>query len=151
MIRRLIRTIGTGLLGILGFSSCDIISPKAEYGSPNCDFKMDITVVDESGNPLKDIKVTPVLIPGQRQDGSEIREPLRTVSTDASGKASDGINIPYITNTVRVLFEDTDGDLGGGAFRNDSSDFKPVQTKKGDKKWYSGEYTISGTKTLKKQ
>ena len=38
-----------------------------------------------------------------------------------------------------------------GVFAKDSSDFKPVQTKKGDKHWYVGEQTVSGTAVLKKK
>ena len=152
LLKKLLSVFGPSLIGALGFTSCDLpFIPRAEYGTPNCDFKMDITVQDEAGNPLKNIKVTPVLIPGRKQDGSEIREELRTVTTDENGKATDKISIFGITHQIRVVFEDTDGDLNGGTFAKDSMDFTPVQTKQGDKHWYSGEYTISGTKKMKKE
>ena len=152
LLKKLLSVFGPSLIGALGFTSCDLpFIPRAEYGTPNCDFKMDITVQDEAGNPLKNIKVTPVLIPGRKQDGSEIREELRTVTTDENGKATDKINFFGITHPIRVVFEDTDGDLNGGTFAKDSMDFTPVQTKQGDNHWYSGEYTISGTKKMKKE
>ena len=115
------------------------------------DYKDYEKVTKKAGNPLKGIKVTPVLIPGRKQDGSEIREELRTVTTDENGKATDKINFFGITHPIRVVFEDTDGDLNGGTFAKDSMDFAPVQTKQGDNHWYSGEYTISGTKKMKKE
>ena len=152
LLKKLLSVFGPSLIGALGFTSCDLpFIPRTEYGTPNCDFKMDITVQDEAGNPLKNIKVTPVLIPGRKQDGSEIREELRTVTTDENGKATDKISIFGITHQIRVVFEDTDGDLNGGTFAKDSMDFTPVQTKQGDNHWYSGEYTISGTKKMKKE
>ena len=73
------------------------------------------------------------------------------MTTDENGKATDKISIFGITHPIRVVFEDTDGDLNGGTFAKDSMDFTPVQTKQGDKHWYSGEYTISGTKKMKKE
>lgn len=152
LLKKLLSVFGPSLIGALGFTSCDLpFIPRTEYGTPNCDFKVDITVQDEAGNPLKGIKVTPVLIPGRKQDGSEIREELRTVTTDENGKATDKINFFGITHPIRVVFEDTDGDLNGGTFAKDSMDFTPVQTKQGDNHWYSGEYTISGTKKMKKE
>ena len=152
LLKKLLSVFGPSLIGALGFTSCDLpFIPRTEYGTPNCDFKVDITVQDEAGNPLKGIKVTPVLIPGRKQDGSEIREELRTVTTDENGKATDKINFFGITHPIRVVFEDTDGDLNGGTFAKDSMDFAPVQTKQGDNHWYSGEYTISGTKKMKKE
>lgn len=152
LLKKLLSVFGPSLIGALGFTSCDLpFIPRTEYGTPNCDFKVDITVQDEAGNPLKGIKVTPVRIPGRKQDGSEIREELRTVTTDENGKATDKISIFGITHPIRVVFEDTDGDLNGGTFAKDSMDFAPVQTKKGDNHWYSGEYTISGTKKMKKE
>ena len=89
LLKKLLSVFGPSLIGALGFTSCDLpFIPRTEYGTPNCDFKVDITVQDEAGNPLKGIKVTPVLIPGRKQDGSEIREELRTVTTDENGKAT---------------------------------------------------------------
>ncbi|MCR5464733.1 MAG: hypothetical protein K6F06_09400, partial [Bacteroidales bacterium] len=89
--------------------------------------------------------VSPVLISAQH------REELAYIETDASGKASGSYNLFGVTKNIRVVFEDADGNLNGGSFAKDSMDFTPVQTKQGDKHWYSGEYTISGTKKMKKE
>lgn len=158
MLKSILAVIGPSFLGVLGFSGCNMPFGRAEYGTPNCDFKVDITVKDETGAPLKGIKVSPILISSyntQNNTGAvstaEHREELASIESDASGKASGSYNLFGITNNVRVIFEDPDGDVGGGTFAKDSMDFKPVQTGKGDNHWYSGEYTISGTKTLKKK
>ena len=146
LLKKLLSAVGPSLIGALGFTSCDFpFIPRTEYGTPNCDFKVDITVQNEAGTPLKGIKVSPVLISAQH------REELAYIETDASGKASGSYNLFGVTKNIRVVFEDADGNLNGGSFAKDSMDFAPVQTKKGDNHWYSGEYTISGTKKMKKE
>ena len=116
---------------------------RTEYGTPYGEFKVDINVTDESGNPLKDISVSPVLL---HAPGYDIRrEELESIKTDASGKASRTYDNWWVDD-VRVIFEDP-----SGVFAKDSSDFKPVQTKDKSKHWYVGEKTVSGTQKLKKQ
>ena len=159
LLKKLLSVFGPSLIGALGFTSCDLhFIPRTEYGTPNCDFKVDITVQDETGNPLKGIKVSPILISTYNKlnytgttSTAEHREELASIETDASGKASGSYNLFGVTKDIRVIFEDADGDLNGGTFAKDSMDFTPVQTGKGDNHWYSGEYTISGTKKLKKE
>lgn len=162
VFKKFLTLLGPSILGALGFTSCDFpLIPRTEYGTPNCDFKVDITVQDEAGNPLKGIKVSPVLISTYNKlnytgtsltsSTAEHREELASIETDASGKASGSYNLFGVTKDIRVIFEDADGNLNGGTFAKDSMDFTPVQTGKGDNHWYSGEYTISGTKKLKKE
>ena len=159
LLKKLLSVFGPSLIGALGFTSCDLpFIPRTEYGTPNCDFKVDITVQDEAGNPLKGIKVSPILISTYNKlnytgttSTAEHREELASIETDASGKASGSYNLFGVTKDIRVIFEDADGDLNGGTFAKDSMDFTPVQTGKGDNHWYSGEYTIFGTKKLKKE
>lgn len=57
---KLTAAIGPALLSMLGFSGCDdgIWNNRCEYGTPSCDFKVDLTVVDESGKGIKGIRVS---------------------------------------------------------------------------------------------
>ena len=143
--KKILSVVGPAIISALGFSSCDHFPfiPREEYGCPYGEFKVDINVTDESGKPLKDISVMPVLLHAPNFDIR--REELESIKTDASGKASKTYDNWWVDD-VRVIFED-----GNGVFAKDSSDFKPVQTKKGDNHWYVGEQTVSGTAVLKKK
>ena len=86
---KLFSFLGTFVLGVLGFTSCGetIDDPiLCEYGTPSGKFNVDIKVTDESGKPLKDISVSPVLLHAPNFDIR--RQVLETIKTDASGKAS---------------------------------------------------------------
>lgn len=149
--KKLISLVCPAILTALGFSSCEggIILGSVEYGTPYGEFKVDINVTDEAGTPIKDIKVSPVVILPSNYDIR--RQELGTIRTDASGKANKVYDHWWLSDKVRVIFEDTDGDDNGGSFIKDSIDFKPYKTKDGDKHWYTGEQTISGTAVLKKK
>ena len=147
---KLFSFLGTALLGLLGFSSCgEVIIPDVnEYGTPTGKFKVDVSVTDEQGKPIKDIKVVPVVLHAPNYDIR--RSVLDTISTDATGKAFYTYDFWWVSDDVHVIFEDTDGDLNGGTFVKDSVSVKPVKTKEG-KGWTVGEYAISVTKKLKKK
>ncbi|MBR1926712.1 MAG: radical SAM-associated putative lipoprotein [Bacteroidales bacterium] len=158
--RKLLSVFGPAVVSALGFSGCDIIPiGRAEYGSPSADFKVDISVTDESGNPLKDIKVTPVLLytsvnknyMGQDLPPKTIREELPALSTDEAGKALNMYSLTSVSKDVRLIFEDVDGELNGGSFAKDSVDLAVVKSKNGDNNWYSGEWTVSGKMNLNKE
>ena len=149
LFHKVFSSLGTFVLGVLGFTSCDGINGiidgpiLCEYGTPHGEFKVDIRVTDESGSPLKDIHVSPVPLHPSNYDIR--RQELETIKTDASGKAVRTYHNSWIDD-VRVIFEDTTG-----VYAKDSADFKPVQTKEGDNHWYRGEKTVSGTQKLKKK
>ena len=153
-MKKLISLIGTFVLALLGFSGCGedgILGPgnmMTAYGTPTGKFRVDVSVTDEQGKPIKDIKVVPVVLHAPNYDIR--RSVLDTISTDATGKAFYTYDFWWVSDDVHVIFEDTDGDLNGGTFVKDSMSVKPVKTKEG-KGWYVGEYAISGTKKLKKQ
>ena len=149
LIKKLISFLGPAAVTALGFTSCDIIPiPRVEYGVLHSDFKEDITVTDENDRALKGIQVVI-----DRHPESKYRMYMDTLVTDASGKAQKVVSNDYegVGPKVKVYFEDKDGELNGGSFANDSMEIVPVRTKEGDKHWYSGEWTVSGTKKLKKQ
>ena len=145
LIKKLISFLGPAAVTALGFSSC---LPLEEYGTPHSDFKEDITVTDENDRPVKGIQVVI-----DRHPESKYRMYMDTLVTDASGKAQKVVSNDYegVGPKVKVYFEDKDGELNGGSFIEDSMEIVPVRTKEGDKHWYSGEWTVSGTKKLKKQ
>ena len=161
-LHKLFSFLGTALLGLLGFSSCgsglidggDLPDLRVEYGTPNCNFKVDITVVDESGKSLEGIKVIPAGIENKsgglsQQDVAMLRG-KDTLSTDGKGRAVHTYRIFSSPEQFKIYFEDMDGDLNGGFFAKDSAEFTPVKTGEG-KGWYRGEWTVSGKKTLKKK
>lgn len=147
IFKKILSVIGPSVLGFLGFSACEIIPDVTEYGTPNCNYKVDITVVDESGNHLEGIRVIHALM--DVESGMSEKDYMMTVGkdtllTDAKGKAVHTYNIFSAPKHSKVYFED-----GNGTFRRDSMEFTPVKTGEG-KGWYSGEWTISGTKKMKK-
>ena len=156
---KVISLIGPAVLAALGFSSCDpiinIIDPPCEYGTPNCNFKVDLTVQDENGKALKGIKVIPAgtvdEIHGLDENGNLMSQSKDTLVTDASGKVSRTYWLFSAPEKLKVYFEDPDGDLNGGSFARDSAEFVSTKTGEGNKHWYQGEWTLSGTKKPKKE
>ena len=156
--KKIIPALSAFALGLLGFAGCKGglgLLPREEegdwnaYGTPTCDFKIEITVTDEEGGALKDIKVIPA---GVRilDYSNGMRRSQDTLSTDVNGKVAGKYNYFPCPEKIMVYFEDMDKDLNGGSFARDSAEFFPVQTKE-RKGWYTGEFLFSGTKTLKKQ
>ncbi|NLN99802.1 MAG: hypothetical protein GX125_06030 [Bacteroidales bacterium] len=137
------------LLAALGFSSCDGAPwiMRAEYGVPSCDFKFDITVVDEAGKAIKGIRVVPQGDFHIQKNGTYVQD---TLYTDAEGKAGRSYEHVLPMDEFKALLEDVDGEANGGQFRKDSVIVKPERVGKGDGHWYSGTFTASATKTMKK-
>ena len=149
------------LLGLLGFSSCEFLNIGGGldmYGQPHVDFKASGTVTDPSGKGIEGIRVairqhrhydnTPGVIYDQNDWYDD-----DTLYTDAAGKY--GLRRSIISfdgpHDVTVVFEDIDGVEHGGQFESQTVLPEITQTKKGDKGWYSGEFTVNADVTLKKQ
>ena len=143
------------LLGLLGFSSCGFDAPVM-YGEPHADFKAGGKVTDPSGKGIEGIRVaiqrhrhytnTPSVIYDQN-DWYE----HDTVYTDAPGRYEKVTRVVSRPDDVTVVFEDIDGEEHGGQFESQTVQPEITQTKKGDKGWYSGEFTVKADATLKKQ
>lgn len=143
------------LLGLLGFSSCGFDAPTM-YGEPHADFKAGGKVTDPSGKGIEGIRVaiqrhrhytnTPSVIYDQN-DWYE----HDTVYTDAAGRYEKVTRVFSRPDDVTVVFEDIDGEEHGGQFESQTVQPEITQTKKGDKGWYSGEFTVKADATLKKQ
>ena len=143
------------LLGLLGFSSCGFDAPVM-YGEPHADFKAGGKVTDPSGKGIEGIRVaiqrhrhytnTPSVIYDQN-DWYE----HDTVYTDVAGRYEKVTRVFSRPDDVTVVFEDIDGEEHGGQFESQTVLPEITQTKKGDKGWYSGEFTVNADVTLKKQ
>lgn len=138
---KLTAAIGPALLTMLGFSGCEDVNGRCEYGTPNCDFKVDLTVVDENGKGIKGIRVVP---------SERLTYDKDTLYTDETGKAVGNYDQAWPYDEVKFYFDDVDGDANG-SFKRDSLTVKAETLKGGSGNWYQGEFALKGTKTLKKE
>ena len=149
-MKKLIYLMSSGIMAALGFSGCDdgIINGggMVEYGPPHCDFKIDITVTDESGKPLNGIRVTTV----KSNDYVDDRLIQDTLYTDENGKVSKEYSLISPPKKYELAFDDVDGEENGGSFESAAGTFEVKKIKKGDGNWYEGVYEASGKKSLKK-
>ena len=129
----------SALLGVLGFSGCFSTACKKEYGCPSADFKLVGDETDASGKGIEGIRVV-------FRPESEFGGWADTLYSDAKGHFEKE-RLKYSsfdTNDASVKFEDVDGSAHG-SFKTkivDSDDLVVEQSRKGDKHWYYGEYTI---------
>jgi len=137
-------TVLTALLGLLGFESCESES-QLEYGVPQADYIVKGVVTDDAGNPIQGIKTKFV---HDHYYGE------KTAITDDSGNYEiQATSYPDLYN-CQLIVEDIDGEANGGEFLSDTLDLstkKPVQIKKGDRKWYEGTYELSQDVKMKKK
>lgn len=138
---KLTAAIGPALLTMLGFSGCEDVNGRCEYGTPNCDFKVDLTVVDENGKGIKGIRVVP---------SERLTYDKDTLYTDETGKAVGNYDQAWPYDEVKFYFDDVDGEANG-SFKRDSLTVKAEKLKEGSGNWYEGKFALKGTKTLKKE
>ena len=152
-------------LSLLGFSSCEIIEPRSEYGSPHANYQILGTATDESGTPVKGIKVKPLhgwwhddLEEEARTWASENGQPFDEAYhgifyTDAKGKVLISTYADaWEEGEWRIALVDPDGPENGGSFAVDTlyqKDLDIVKTSDG-KGWVTGEYTIRFERKLKR-
>ena len=143
------------LMGLLGFGvtqvSCIMYGPPApaEYGMPHANFEVKGRVVDEDGDPIRDIKIVVTDAGNGGHEGSEVGVGL----TDSRGSYTvSGSWFGHSPLTVSV--EDIDGEENGGEFAEKEQVFnlKPSDYVGGDG-WYEGKVTKTAdfTLTLKPQ
>lgn len=144
-----------GLLGLLGFTSCDPFGViRCEYGCPHADYKVIGEVTDEAGKPVEGIRA---IVAPRGLNAEDAEWYNDTLYTDRSGKISadlmkfawfDGEN-----KDMEVELADVDGETNG-SFETavlKRSELKLTQTKEGDNHWYDGEYTLEFKGTLKEK
>ena len=139
--------LGT-LLGVLGFSSCDIDIIKDMYGCPSADFKLVGDVKDADGKGIEGIRVVFRAVENEAETWEN-----DTLYSDAKGhfeKERLKHEWPDKAQKASIKFEDVDGSEHG-SFKTKiltNSELTVEQTKKGSGAWYSGEYTISAEAVL---
>ena len=137
------------VLGILGFSGCEEIGMfRCEYGQPNADFKLIGDVKDAHGKGIEGIRVVFRAVQNEEETWEN-----DTLYSDAKGhfeRERLKHDWPDGAQQASIKFEDVDGSAHGSYKTKilQPSELTVEQTKKGDKKWYSGEYTISAEAVL---
>jgi len=123
-------------LVLLGYQSCDIIDPKAEYGSPSAKYRVIGSVVSEDDNSkIKGIRA--VLV--QKYEDEENPYAADTVFTNNSGEFD--LNIHHIGSKYVLKLQDTDGEKNGSfADKELEIDFKDAKYE-GGSGWYEGQAT----------
>ena len=129
------------LLGLLGFTSCELFAP-VEYGCPNVSFSLKARVVDEAGVPIQGIEV-------RTERGGHFE--YNTGFSDYQGYIDANGTFRPGTQHGKVQFIDIDGEANGGEFETLTVDVDNAsQTEEGSGHWYEGAYTADlGTVTMK--
>lgn len=100
---------------LLGFGVASTACATPAYGVPSTDFSTRVTgsVVDAEGKPIAGIKVTP-------HPNGTASEKDCSATTDADGKYSTPVINLFSIRDFPVTATDTDGDLNGGDFGEQS-------------------------------
>ena len=133
-------TILDKLLTLLGFSSVMLVGHSCVmYGEPYSIFNYKIKVSDNSGNPIKGIRV---IYKSDRTDDACLKD---TTYTDANGLAEKEIDAYMLDTRMTFSVDDVDGPANGGEFDSATvgyHDLEQVQTEKG-RGFYEGSYELS--------
>ncbi|MBQ9215981.1 MAG: radical SAM-associated putative lipoprotein [Prevotella sp.] len=151
----------TALLTMLGYGCSsegplDMYgSPVVEYGTPYADYQLHGTVTDETGSPVKDIKVSTKYV-FHNYDGTVVTDGIDSIQTDGLGKYAVGYRRYHGENDLKLIVEDVDGDANGGVFKSDTIDIDyknatKVKDAGRDEHWSEGTYAIKQDIILKKK
>ena len=137
--------ITIGLLGIEMINSC------VEYGCPHADFEAKGVVTDVEGKRIQGIRVVI-----SAEYPNPVFEPITdTLWTNHNGEYVTGKS--YIDDdfaykdSVKLEFEDVDGQENGGEFQKVSIEGPVFKVKDGDGKWYDGAYEAGANVTMIKK
>ena len=126
------------VLTLLGCNSCSVEDEPALYGCPYAYYQVEGAVMDEAGNPLKDIQVV-------SKRASDYYYGLDTVYTQADGTFMvERRSIDQ--DSIRVVVEDLNG-----VFAPDSMNVELSLTKKGKDGWCVGTYVGEAIIKMKKK
>ena len=110
------------------------------------------TVTDESGSPVKGIKVSAKNV-YRRYDGAVVETyGVDSTLTDSKGKYAVEGEAFLGEHILKLIVEDLDGEANGGAFKNDTIDIdfdKAKKVKEPDKNDYWSEGTFAITQDIK--
>lgn len=125
----------TGILMLLGFSSCDQVSTDM-YGTPHANFTIKGKVVNEENMPIPDIEITCLV--GHQGDNKSEFDTIPPVSTSPTGTFSCQFE-EFPTDKLRIIATDIDG-TRNGSYEKDSTDLAlSSDDYKGDKgDWFNG-------------
>ncbi|MGP1476254.1 MAG: radical SAM-associated putative lipoprotein [Phocaeicola sp.] len=141
---KIISYLLTGILGILGFSSCVGDEPD-EYGTPTVDYVYKGKVTDEKDVPIQGIQVAADL-----KDPNDASIKKDTIYTDANGEFQKKITGLYTVKSATIKFSDVDGKQNGSFQDATITTEDLVKTKKRNG-WYLGEFTFTANQKLKKK
>lgn len=132
------------LLALLGFTSCDRIGVRMEYGTPSADYEVKGRVVSKIANkPIQGIRA--VLHTTDEQNEYISIYERDTIYTDSNGEFVLLIKNgwPQDPKECRVKFEDIDEEQNGGLFETKEINVTFIDPKYNDKKgnWYKGKAT----------
>ena len=138
-------------LGFLGVAMVDSCVAKAEYGCPHADFEAKGVVTDEEGKGIQGIRVVI-----SAEYPNPVFEPITdTLWTNHNGEYVTGES--YIDDdfaykdSVKLEFEDVDGQENGGEFQKVSIEVPVFKVKDGDGNWYNGAYEAGANVTMIKK
>ncbi len=118
----LILSAAASLLALVCFSSCSAVNSEPDQsGMSNASYRVNGTVTDEEGNPIKGIQVACTFI----AEGSVSSEDK--LYTDKEGRFEKSYSIPPCRE-ILFTFNDIDGDSNGGSFNPLTVDAIIVQT-----------------------
>ncbi len=108
----------TGILALLGLSSCNS-EPGAEmYGSPHANFTIKGKVVNQENMPIPDIEIKCLV--EHHGDNRSWFDTIPAVSTDPAGAFHCQFE-EFPTNKLRIIATDVDGPQNG-SYEKDSTD-----------------------------
>ena len=147
-VRHLFEMISGAILSLLGFTSCEIIEPRGEYGSPYATFKVDGDVkAADTGKPIEGVVV-------KFFQDKTVPEWFYEFQSDKDGKVDELLTHLFPTEKgIMLTFEDVDGQEHGGLFAPDTLEAKDLTIRfVEDKKsgWHKGDYYVSFEAKLKK-
>lgn len=158
-INRWYNVVLTALLSVLGYacsSSDEDDRAVCMYGTPHADYQFSGTVTDESGSPVKGIKVSAKNV-YRRYDSTVVETyGVDSTLTDSKGKYAVEGGAFLGEHILKLIVEDLDGEANGGNFMNDTIDIdfdnaKKVKEPDKDDYWSNGTFAISQDIKLKKK
>lgn len=158
-IKRWYNVVLTALLSVLGYacsSSDEDDRAVCMYGTPHADYQFSGTVTDESGSPVKGIKVSAKNV-YRLYDGTVVETyGVDSTLTDSKGKYAVEGGAFLGEHILKLIVEDLDGEANGGNFMNDTIDIdfdnaKKVKEPDKDDYWSNGTFAISQDIKLKKK
>lgn len=152
-MKDLIITLFKITLGMLGVVMVDSCVAKAEYGCPHADFEAKGVVTDEDGNGIQGIRVViSAKYPDPIYTGDPITDTLWTKHNGeyVTGESYIDDDFAYM-DSVKLEFEDVDGQENGGEFHKVTIEVPVFKVKEGDGNWYDGAYEAGADVTMLKK